>query len=61
MAATKRKKPKLTLLRIVFKDPDLPEEMRPFGEFGEYFSAKVKVDPKTGRGTIKFDRLGNDG
>lgn len=42
------------------KDTNLPQELidQDWFEFGEYFRAVVEVDPKTGKGTIKFTKLG---
>ena len=48
----------LTKFTIQFKDPDLPESMRKFGEFGEFYSAIAIVNTTTGAGTLKFAKLG---
>lgn len=55
MATTKKKTPAKTVrFDIKFKDPDLPEPLRKFGDCGEYFGAEIEVDAYTGCGTIRF-------
>lgn len=46
--------------RMAGKDADLPQGLIDEGwfEFHEYWAAELEVDPKTGKGTIAFDRLG---
>lgn len=34
--------------------PDLNPRLRKWGEFQEYFTADVEIDPMTGEGTIKL-------
>jgi hypothetical protein len=54
------KKTKVVKFAICFKNPDLPEAMCKFGEFGEYYEATCEVNTQTGAGTIKFRKLGSD-
>jgi hypothetical protein len=44
------------------KDTNLPQAMckRGWFEFHEYYSAKIEVDPDTGKGTIEFTKLGKE-
>lgn len=47
-------RPKPAKGTIAWKDPDFSPRLSKWGEVGEYFTADVWVDPRTGEGTIKL-------
>ena len=49
-----KKTPKPVRCEIVWKDTDCDDRLRKWGEFGEYFTAQIEVNPRTGKGTIKL-------
>jgi len=54
MKKTEPSKPRLVKQVIFWKNPDINPRLRKWGEFQEYFTADVSIDPKTGEGTIKL-------
>jgi predicted metal-dependent hydrolase len=47
-------KPRTVRQVIKWKNPDIHPRLRKWGEFQEYFTAEIIIDPRTGEGTIKL-------